>query len=31
MRTIEHIYIDGRFVEPHGRELFDLHNPTTGR
>ena len=30
MRTIEHIYIDGQFVEPHGRELFDLHNPTTG-
>jgi aldehyde dehydrogenase (NAD+) len=30
MRTIEHIYVDGRFVEPHGRELFDLHNPTTG-
>ena len=30
MRTIEHIYIDGRFVVPHGSELFDLHNPTTG-
>ncbi|MBR0870419.1 aldehyde dehydrogenase family protein [Bradyrhizobium tropiciagri] len=30
MRTIEHIYIDGRFVAPHGRELFDLHNPATG-
>ena len=30
MHTIEHIYIDGRFVEPHGRELFELHNPTTG-
>jgi aldehyde dehydrogenase (NAD+) len=30
MRTIEHVYIDGRFVEPHGSELFDLHNPTTG-
>ena len=29
MKTIEHIYIDGRFVEPHGRELFDLHNPAT--
>jgi aldehyde dehydrogenase (NAD+) len=29
MRTIEHIYIDGRFVEPHGRTLFDLYNPTT--
>jgi aldehyde dehydrogenase (NAD+) len=30
MRVIEHVYIDGQFVEPHGRELFDLHNPTTG-
>jgi aldehyde dehydrogenase (NAD+) len=30
MRTTEHIYVDGRFVEPHGRELFDLHNPATG-
>ncbi|VIO74988.1 3-succinoylsemialdehyde-pyridine dehydrogenase [Bradyrhizobium ivorense] len=30
MRIIEHNYIDGRFVEPHGRELFDLHNPATG-
>lgn len=30
MRTIEHIYIDGQFVEPHGCELFDLHNPATG-
>ncbi|HTJ91153.1 MAG TPA: aldehyde dehydrogenase family protein [Acidocella sp.] len=30
MRNIEHSYIDGQFVEPHGRELFDLHNPTTG-
>jgi len=30
MRIIEHIYIDGRFVEPHGRELFDLFNPATG-
>ena len=30
MRVIEHIYVDGQFVEPHGRELLDLHNPTTG-
>lgn len=29
-RFIEHIYIDGAFVNPHGNELFDLHNPTTG-
>ncbi|WP_426440753.1 aldehyde dehydrogenase family protein [Bradyrhizobium genosp. P] len=30
MRVIEQIYIDGKFVEPHGHELFDLHNPATG-
>ena len=30
MRTIEHIYVGGQFVEPHGHALFDLHNPTTG-
>jgi aldehyde dehydrogenase (NAD+) len=29
MRIIEHSYVDGRFVEPHGRDLFDLHNPAT--
>ncbi|SPP95916.1 MULTISPECIES: aldehyde dehydrogenase family protein [Bradyrhizobium] len=28
--NIDEIYIDGRFVEPHGTELFDLHNPFTG-
>jgi DNA-binding MarR family transcriptional regulator len=30
MQEIGHIYIDGRFVEPHGTERFDLHNPATG-
>jgi aldehyde dehydrogenase (NAD+) len=30
MQEINHIYIDGRFVESHGSERFDLHNPTTG-
>lgn len=30
MQEITHVYIDGRFVEPHGTELFDLHNPATG-
>jgi aldehyde dehydrogenase (NAD+) len=29
MQTIEHIYIDGAFVVPHGEEYFDLHNPAT--
>lgn len=27
MRTIERIYIDGKFVTPHGTEYFDLYNP----
>lgn len=30
MQEFSHVYIDGRFVEPHGIELFDLHNPVTG-
>ncbi len=29
MRRIEHIYINGEFVTPHGQEWFDLHNPST--
>ena len=29
MRIIDRVYIDGSFVEPHGRELFDLFNPAT--
>jgi aldehyde dehydrogenase (NAD+) len=29
MRIIDRIYIDGGFIEPHGRELFDLFNPAT--
>lgn len=29
MQRIEHIYIDGRFVTPHGDEWFDLFNPVT--
>ncbi|MRW84457.1 aldehyde dehydrogenase family protein [Pseudoduganella sp. FT26W] len=31
MHTIDHIYINGQFVTPHGTELFDLVNPTTGQ
>jgi aldehyde dehydrogenase (NAD+) len=27
MKIIDHIYIDGAFVTPHGSELFNLHNP----
>ena len=29
MIHIGHIYINGRFVEPHGQELFELFNPAT--
>jgi aldehyde dehydrogenase (NAD+) len=29
MQRIEHIYIDGEFVTPHGDEWFDLYNPST--
>jgi len=29
MQRIEHIYINGEFVTPHGLEWFDLHNPST--
>lgn len=29
MQRIEHIYINGEFVIPHGLEWFDLHNPST--
>src|ERR1700677_4645512 len=30
MQEVSHAYIDGRFVKPHGTELFDLHSPATG-
>lgn len=30
LRAIEHIYIDGAFVAPHGREVMELANPATG-
>jgi len=29
MRTIDTVYIDGQFVTPHGKELFDLFNPAS--
>ncbi|MEN2474442.1 aldehyde dehydrogenase family protein [Burkholderia sp. GS2Y] len=29
MQRIEHIYINGEFVTPHGNEWFDLHDPST--
>jgi aldehyde dehydrogenase (NAD+) len=29
MQRVEHLYINGEFVKPHGQEWFDLHNPST--
>ena len=29
LSTVDRIYIDGAFVEPHGTELFDLFDPST--
>jgi aldehyde dehydrogenase (NAD+) len=31
MRNIEHIYINGQFVIPHGTEMADLVDPTSGQ
>ena len=31
MRTITQHYIDGAFVESHGREVMDIVNPTNGK
>lgn len=31
MRNIEHIYINGQFVIPHGTEMVDLVDPTNGQ
>lgn len=31
MYSIDQVYINGQFVTPHGEELFDLVNPTTGQ
>lgn len=31
MQYIDHIYIDGAFVTPHGEERFDLFNPATAQ
>jgi aldehyde dehydrogenase (NAD+) len=30
MHLIDKIYVDGAFVTPHGTELFNLFNPSTG-
>ena len=31
MNIIDRIYINGQFVQPHGSEVLDLINPTTGK
>ena len=31
IKTITTHYIDGAFVESHGRELMDVINPTSGK
>jgi aldehyde dehydrogenase (NAD+) len=31
MKTITQHYIDGAFVESHGREVMDVINPTNGK
>ncbi|MBV7538070.1 aldehyde dehydrogenase family protein [Duganella sp. sic0402] len=31
MYSIDHIYINGQFVTPHGNEIFALVNPSTGQ
>ncbi|MEO5933650.1 MAG: aldehyde dehydrogenase family protein [Duganella sp.] len=31
MRNIDHIYINGQFVIPHGTEMADLVDPTSGQ
>jgi len=29
MKTIDKIYVNGAFMTPHGKEVFDLINPST--
>jgi acyl-CoA reductase-like NAD-dependent aldehyde dehydrogenase len=31
MKSITQHYIDGTFVESHGREVMDIINPTNGK
>jgi aldehyde dehydrogenase (NAD+) len=31
MKTFDQIYINGRFTRPHGTEVLELINPTTGK
>lgn len=30
MKTVDKIYVDGQFVAPHGQEIMELYNPSTG-
>ncbi|WP_211474308.1 aldehyde dehydrogenase family protein [Collimonas humicola] len=29
MKTVDHIYINGSFIKPHGKEVLELVNPST--
>ncbi|AMO94074.1 aldehyde dehydrogenase family protein [Collimonas fungivorans] len=29
MKTVDHIYINGKFIKPHGTEVLELINPST--
>jgi aldehyde dehydrogenase (NAD+) len=29
MKTVDHIYINGKFIKPHGTEILELVNPST--
>ena len=31
MKIIDHIYVNGTFVKPHGSELFEIRNPATAQ
>jgi aldehyde dehydrogenase (NAD+) len=31
MKTIDKIYIKGAFVVPHGKEVFNLYNPSNNQ
>jgi aldehyde dehydrogenase (NAD+) len=31
MKIIDHIYVNGAFVKPHGTELFEIRNPATAQ
>lgn len=30
MKTIDKIYVDGKFISPLGKQILELHNPESG-